>query len=169
VTNLRISVLLCLSTAIACSSSSGSPTTPPTDAANETAAETSVVPETGGEETGAPATGDQACAATEDLLTCQQCCGDLHQAAFAAVAATVRTCVCREGVCATECKESLCAAPPKEVPNTPEGQACVTCANAKQQEVCTADLQACAQGDCAPYVACFDTAGCARKPRPAGG
>lgn len=100
-----------------------------------------------------PPSDDSACDG-KAVDACKECCATAHKSGAEALNSAVLGCACRDpGVCATECKATLCAAPVK-----PGDEACLACQTptlAKGGACHAATEQACSENDdCEPYRLC---------------
>lgn len=110
---------------------------------------------------GSPSTPTSAdkCAASPAMQSCQQCCAESEQTAYAAFQTALLKCGCQDTVCKTQCATTICAATPAQ-PNAE----CQTCLGQSQSGACKTDIEKVCSGTgtCAPFAECVSV-GCAGK------
>lgn len=134
VLSLGVSSLLVVGLLVACSDSSSTSSSSDADAGSSsgdsgvstTRKDASTTEEDAGDTT---ATGDSACKAESTLQACATCCAKNHQTGYQTILTTTIACACKgegadagTGPCATDCKDTLCAATPAQ-----PTAACNTC------------------------------------------
>jgi hypothetical protein len=113
---------------------------------------------------GAPPSGGNAdagppCSGEASSQSCVGCCASAHQSGAALFNSTLLKCLCLTDNCSADCKDTYCAATPKNPDN-----ACNACVD-KQRDNCAKTVEdACTPDeDCKAFNQCLTDAECSKK------